>query len=362
MTAWFFKFPHTPSLGGGEFFSLRIAQVLRKGGYAVRLITSDQRLLRLFEKHGLPRRRATLGFEPVSAGYLLLWPLTRALATFKVRRWLRKIKPGDAVFLHSLTEKLLLTRPAKRRGANVYWLEYKIPGKWLWRNPLLRRYRQNAKRAKLITTSKFACDAFGKIGVAPENLAVLYPGVEIAPSPYPNDFTIGVLSRLDPEKGTKEFLRLMTPLLENHPAWRLLIAGVGREESAIKQIAAAHPQMHLLGLVSERREFFAEISVLAYPTGAEETFGLSLLEAQSCGRPVVASRRGAVPEAVAAGESGFLIPPADTALWAEALEKLSGRETFPAMSDAALKQAEQFSVVNFEQGLRNLMVTFKTDK
>ena len=57
MTAWFFKFPHTPSLGGGEFFSLRIAQVLRKGGYAVRLITSDQRLLRLFEKHGLPRRR-----------------------------------------------------------------------------------------------------------------------------------------------------------------------------------------------------------------------------------------------------------------------------------------------------------------
>src|SRR3990167_9466890 len=195
-----------------------------------------------------------------------------------------------------------------------------------------------------------------------ENRAVLYPGVEIAPSPYPNDFTIGVLSRLDPEKGTKEFLRLMTPLLENHPAWRLLIAGVGREESAIKQIAAAHPQMHLLGLVSERREFFAEISVLAYPTGAEETFGLSLLEAQSCGRPVVASRRGAIPEAVAAGESGFLIPPADTALWAEALEKLSGRETFPAMSDAALKQAEQFSVVNFEQGLRNLMVTFKTDK
>src|SRR3989344_599645 len=229
-------------------------------------------------------------------------------------------------------------------------------------NPREVALAEPAPAAKPITTSKFACDAFGKIGVAPENLAVLYPGVEIAPSPYPNDFTIGVLSRLDPEKGTKEFLRLMTPLLENHPAWRLLIAGVGREESAIKQIAAAHPQMHLLGLVSERREFFAEISVLAYPTGAEETFGLSLLEAQSCGRPVVASRRGAIPEAVAAGESGFLIPPADTALWAEALEKLSGRETFPAMSDAALKQAEQFSVVNFEQGLRNLMVTFKTDK
>ena len=362
MTAWFFKFPHTPSLGGGEFFSLLIAEFLRKRGYTVRLITSDQRLLRLFEKHGLPRRRASLGFEPVSTGRLLLWLLTWGLAKLRARRWIHEIKPGDAVFLHSITEKLLLTRPAKRRGADVYWLEYKIPGKWLRQNPLLRRYRRLAKRATLITTSKFARDAFRKIGVAPENVAFLYPAAETAPAPYPNNFTIGVLSRLDPEKGTKEFLRLMMPLLKNHPAWQLLIAGAGQEENAIKQIASTSKQVRFLGLISDRREFFAEISVLAYPTQAEETFGLSLLEAQSSGRAVVANRRGAIPEAVAAGESGLLIPPSGPALWAEALEKLSKREVFLAMSDAALKQAGRFSTTNFEQGLWNLMAAFKTDR
>ena len=53
-----------------------------------------------------------------------------------------------------------------------------------------------------------------------------------------------------------------------------------------------------------------------------EGFGMVFLEANACGRPVVASRSGGVPEAVAEGESGLLVPPDDPAATAAAIVRI----------------------------------------
>jgi len=55
------------------------------------------------------------------------------------------------------------------------------------------------------------------------------------------------------------------------------------------------------------------------PINWEEPFGLVMIEAMSCGTPVVAFRRGSVPEVVNEGESGFVVEDVDGAV--EAVEK-----------------------------------------
>jgi glycosyltransferase involved in cell wall biosynthesis len=53
-----------------------------------------------------------------------------------------------------------------------------------------------------------------------------------------------------------------------------------------------------------------------------EGFGLPAAEAQACGAPVIATHAGALPEVVAQGETGLLVPPADPASLAAAIARV----------------------------------------
>src|SRR2546421_8942916 len=53
-----------------------------------------------------------------------------------------------------------------------------------------------------------------------------------------------------------------------------------------------------------------------------EGFGIALVEASACGRPVVAGNSGGIPDAVRDGETGFLVPPEEPAAFADAICRL----------------------------------------
>ena len=55
----------------------------------------------------------------------------------------------------------------------------------------------------------------------------------------------------------------------------------------------------------------ARAAVVLYPVQWDEPFGMAAAEAQACGTPVVAFKRGALSEVVAHGLTGFLVPPGD---------------------------------------------------
>jgi glycosyltransferase involved in cell wall biosynthesis len=78
--------------------------------------------------------------------------------------------------------------------------------------------------------------------------------------------------------------------------------------------------------------------VFLFPS-AMEGFGLTVAEAMSCGRPVVASDRGSIPEVLAEGEGGFLCDPAAPERFVERLLLLMG--------DPALRR--KFGAANAER-------------
>jgi glycosyltransferase involved in cell wall biosynthesis len=97
-------------------------------------------------------------------------------------------------------------------------------------------------------------------------------------------------------------------------------------------------------------------SVFLYP-GADENFGVALLEAMACGKPVGASNRGALPEVV--GDAGFLIEP-DPMQWQETVRRvLSDSDLSKRMGEKALERSKAFS---WENTTRRLLQAFSTLK
>jgi glycosyltransferase involved in cell wall biosynthesis len=68
-------------------------------------------------------------------------------------------------------------------------------------------------------------------------------------------------------------------------------------------------------------ELMARAAVVLCPATGEETFGMVAAEAQACGTPVVAFRRGALEEAIVDGVTGFLVTPGDVNAAADAVRR-----------------------------------------
>jgi glycosyltransferase involved in cell wall biosynthesis len=71
-------------------------------------------------------------------------------------------------------------------------------------------------------------------------------------------------------------------------------------------------------------EAMARAAVVLYPARWDEPFGVAAAEAQACGTPVVAFRRGGLGEVIMDGVTGFLVPPDDVRAAAGAVPKVAG--------------------------------------
>jgi glycosyltransferase involved in cell wall biosynthesis len=67
----------------------------------------------------------------------------------------------------------------------------------------------------------------------------------------------------------------------------------------------------------------ARAAVVLYPARWDEPFGLAAAEAQACGTPVIAFRRGGLSEVIVDGVTGFLVPSDDVQAAAEAVSKVA---------------------------------------
>jgi glycosyltransferase involved in cell wall biosynthesis len=108
-----------------------------------------------------------------------------------------------------------------------------------------------------------------------------------------------------------------------------------------------HPLIGFLGEIGDERkaEFLGGAAALLFPIEWPEPFGLVMIEAMSCGTPVLARRRGSVPEVMADGITGFTFEMDDEAVAlvprAMGLDRRACREHFEARF-AARRMAEDY--------------------
>jgi glycosyltransferase involved in cell wall biosynthesis len=105
-------------------------------------------------------------------------------------------------------------------------------------------------------------------------------------------------------------------------AW---IAGDGPERAGLEAQAerlGLHPRVRFLGRREDGADLLAGCDVLALPS-RREGLGVSVLEAMSARRPVVASRVGGLAEAVVDGRTGLLVPPEDAEALRLAIARLA---------------------------------------
>lgn len=135
---------------------------------------------------------------------------------------------------------------------------------------------------------------------------------------------VGHIARLSDVKGQDVLIRAMKRIINETPQVKLLIVGQGKMEAALKQmVRALNLENHVLfyPVVNKTPQILSLFDIFVMPS-RQEGLGLSVMEAQALGLPVVASNVGGIPSLIENGKTGILVKPEDDQQLAEAIQRL----------------------------------------
>lgn len=268
-------------------------------------------------------------------------------------RLVRSLPPEDLV-VHSFARLAYLLPLLPRRIAKIQSYQRHV-------SPRSARWGHRLSRGTLLFT---ACSRHcAATGNQAGNWQVIYNGVpttryQYAPS-VPADAPLVFLGRLERIKGPHHAIAVA-----QRTGRRLVLAGnlpTGGDELHYcrTQVLAHCDDRHIVyvGPVDDaaKNELLRNAAALLFPIEWEEPFGIVLVEAMACGTPVLAFPRGAVPEVLTPGVTGYLCRDVD--------EMVSQVGNIPALSRVACRRAveEHFSdsviVSQYEALYRQLLRT-----
>ena len=191
-----------------------------------------------------------------------------------------------------------------------------------------------------IAVSHAVADCVGRIGI--RKLRIMVPAVDLVrfhpgtPDPEmrrlltssPSDPVIGIVGRIDPEKGVDLVVRAVAAL--TGPAARAHLVGVGspgfEAGDYLDRLMADAERLlgdraRFAGRIADIPAVLRSLDVVVNASVAEP-FGLTVLEAQASGVPVVATRSGGVTYYLTDGDNALLVPVGDAEALARALEQV----------------------------------------
>jgi glycosyltransferase involved in cell wall biosynthesis len=132
------------------------------------------------------------------------------------------------------------------------------------------------------------------------------------PPPPPENPVFVFAGRLEKPKGLEQLLKAFSV----RPDYRLLIAGSGSIEGQLRTQYAQFENIQFLGLLphTELSELLAGATAAVVPAWGPEVFPLTVLEAISCGAPVIVRRSGGSAEAIELGGGGWIYDEEDELL------------------------------------------------
>ncbi|QFU15039.1 glycosyltransferase family 4 protein [Microvirga thermotolerans] len=146
---------------------------------------------------------------------------------------------------------------------------------------------------------------------------------------------LAFLGRISPEKRPDRAIRIAAESgMPLRMAAKVDKADQAYWDEVIKPMVDAHPNVEFVGEIGEHEkgDFLGNADALLFPVDWPEPFGLVMIEAMACGTPVIAFRRGSVPEVIEQGVSGFIVDSVEEAVAAvetlHALDRTEVRRCF----------------------------------
>lgn len=184
---------------------------------------------------------------------------------------------------------------------------------------LSRREALKSEAQLFIAVSEFIKEKLLEQGFPPDKVVVHYIGIDTElfqpVQEVQREPVVLFVGRLVEKKGCEYLIRAMSKVQAEMPEVELVVIGDGPLRPSLEQLASELLQRYqFLGVQppASVRSWMNRVKIFCVPSiiaksGDAEAFGIVFAEAQAMGLPVVSFASGGIPEAVAHGETGFLV-------------------------------------------------------
>jgi glycosyltransferase involved in cell wall biosynthesis len=307
-------------VSGKEIMALELGQGLASNGQTVSLITSfwnDGDFLNRLALAGLPKQVLHLGFisgtltaECVRMTAEQIWYLPALL--WEYARVMRILKPGRVI--HTNWHHALLLLPFLRPDRDLYWLHEFVPNLPAYR----KVFGSFAKRLNcFVCVSQVVARSLRQLGIDETKIRVIHNGITdpFSENPTPRGaapFRIGIVGQVAAWKGHDDLLDAFAVVHQKHARCELHVFGTG-DASYRSELESKSSGLGVANwvkwheFVHDRRDIYSNLDLCIVPSRSEDPLPTSAIEAGFSGLPVIATRRGGLPEVVQHEINGLLV-------------------------------------------------------
>ncbi|HEX8493365.1 MAG TPA: glycosyltransferase family 4 protein [Pyrinomonadaceae bacterium] len=356
-------------VSGREIATLNLVEGLRRRGHDVRCVAStwgDGKLALRLAAAGIPHISLPLGFISKTLNWSAVWMTLDQLRRvprlwFGFRRYLREFEPD--VVMQTNFHHIFLLWPLLSSRNTFFHVHDGFPASNFYRK--LSKFLSRRLRA-FIGVSRYIAENLLQLGIPPEKVCFVYNGVVIdAPlkeqaalsseamesrNGSPRPARLGIVGQIGEWKGHDDFIEALRELRTAGLSFVCTIYGKGEAEyvSKLKERIERYEltaNVRQAGFVDNPQDIYTEMDICVVPSRVPEAFGMVAAEAAHFGLPVVATRKGALPEIVQDGLTGYLVDAEAPQQLAEKLRALiEDKALRRRMGDAARQHAlEQFT-------------------
>ena len=275
----------------------------------------------------------------------------------------RELQAGGFHVLHAHTGNALTQGALARRGPKAVLIGSKRVDRPAHAGFMTRwKYR---RADALIAVSSHVRSVLLEDGAPADRVTVVPDGVDLARSMKPADPSllrqlgvsgkgplIVMVAKLVPTKAPEMFVRALAEAHRQGARFEALLVGDGPLQVSLEQERdrlGLQDVLHFPGWRDDHEALIAAADIVAL-TSRGEGQGSVLLDAMQCGRPVLATRAGGIPDVVSDGETGLLVPVDDSAAFAAALVKLVADDGLRSRLGAqGRSRVQQFSIERMAQ-------------
>lgn len=342
---------------GRELITLSLIAGLRDRGHEVTCLTTtwgDGKFARLLDQHSISYTSLPLGFISKAISWSAIW-----MSLDQIRKlpalWLGYRKAVKAfrpdIVIHSNFHHIFVLWPVLGSAINVFHVHDCFFPTRFYRFVLTLLER----RLRLfIGVSKFIAASLAEVGLPDEKIKYVLNGISVERSngsqrteklpatlqetlldksnhedndPFHNPVSIGIVGQVGEWKGHNDLIEALRLLKHAGEPFACKIFGDGNPSFAatlrdkINQYDLAG-QVQWMGFVDGTDSIYSKIDLCVTPSRAFEAFGMVAAEASFHGIPIVATRRGALPEIVLDNQTGYLVDPGSPEQLADKLSLL----------------------------------------